>query len=59
MNNLDMEDSVAVEDDSFKARFLTLQLDFSTSTYIRDRLNEGSADVVSDLGETAHHRAIW
>ena len=55
MNHLDMEDSVAVEDDSFKAIFLTLKLDFSTSAYIRDRLNEGSADVVSDLSETTHH----
>ena len=52
MKNLEMEDSVAVTDDSFKARFLALQLDFSTSAYslssIRDRLNEGSADVVSN-----------
>lgn len=52
MKNLELEDSVAATDDSFKARFLALQLDFSTSAYslssIRDRLNEGSADVVSN-----------
>jgi len=52
MGNLEMEDSVAVEDDSFKARFLALNLDFSKSAYsltsIRDRLNEGSADMVSN-----------
>ena len=52
MKNLEMEDSVAAADDSFKARFLAIQLDFSTSAYslssIRDRLNEGSADVVSN-----------
>ena len=48
MGNLEMEHSVAVEDDSFKARFLALNLDFSKSAYsltsIRDRLNERSAD---------------
>ena len=52
MKNLEMEDSVAAADDSFRARFLALQLDFSTSAYslssIRDRLNEGLADVVSN-----------
>ncbi len=52
IRNLEMEDSVAAADDSFKARLLALQLEFSTSAYspsfIRDRLNEGSADVVSN-----------
>ena len=52
MKNLEMEDSVAAADDSFKARFLALQLDFGSSAYspssIRDRLNKGSADVVSN-----------
>ena len=47
MNNLEMEDSVAVRDDSLKASFLALELDFSRSahslTSIRDRLNEGSS----------------
>jgi len=53
MGNLDMEDSVAAKDDTFKARFLTLNLDFSKSTHrltsIRDRLNEGSTDIVSNI----------
>ena len=52
MKNLEIEDSVAAADDSFKARFLALQLDFGTSAYslssIRDRLNEGSTVVVSN-----------
>ena len=52
MTNLEMEYSVAAADDSFKARFQALQLDFTNSAYslssIRDRLNEGSADVVSN-----------
>ena len=52
MGNLEMEDSVAAKDDTFKARFLALNLDFSKSahslTSIRDRLNEGSADIVSN-----------
>ena len=47
-----MEDIVIAIDNSFKARFLALQLDFSMSahslTSIRDRLNEGSADTVSN-----------
>ena len=47
-----MEDAVAAKDDIFKARFLGLNLDFSKSahslTSIRDRLNEGSADIVSN-----------
>ena len=52
LKNLEMEYSVASRDDSFKARFLALHLDFSKSahslTSIRDRLNEGSADIVSN-----------
>ena len=52
MGNLEMEDSVAAKDDTFKARFLALNLDFSKSahslTSIRDSLNEGSADIVSN-----------
>jgi len=49
--NLEMEDSVAAKDDTFKGRFLALNLDFSKSAYsltsIRDRLNEDSTDIVS------------
>ncbi len=52
MKNLEMEDSVTAADDSFKARFLALELDFSRSAYsltsIRNRLNEGSAGMVSN-----------
>lgn len=52
MNNLNKEDSVAANDDSLKARFLALGFDFTTSahslTSIRDRLNEGSAQPVSN-----------
>ena len=52
MKNLEMEDSVTAADDSFKARFLALGLNFSRSahsfTSIRDRLNEGSAGMVSN-----------
>ena len=50
MKNLEIEDSVATTDDSFKAKFLALQLDFSNSAYSlssKDRLNKGSAEVVS------------
>lgn len=47
MNNLEMEDSATATDDSLKARFLSLELDFSKSahslTSIRDRLNESSS----------------
>jgi len=50
--NIEVEDSVAVADHSFRARFLALQLDFSTSAYsfssIRDRLKEGLLDGVSN-----------
>ena len=46
------QDSVTAADDSFKVRFLALGLDFSRSahslTSIRDRLNEGSAGMVSN-----------
>ena len=42
MGNLEMDDSVAAKDDTFKDRFLALNLDFSKSAYsltsIRDRL---------------------
>ena len=52
LKNLDMEDSVTAGDASFKARFLALGLDFNTSahslTSIRDRLNEDSAESVSN-----------
>ena len=52
MKNLEMEDSVIAKDDSIKAGFLALQLDFSKSAYsltsIRDRLCEGSADIASN-----------
>ena len=52
MGNLEIEDAVVAKDDTFKARFLALNLDFSKSahslTSIRDRLNEGSADIVSN-----------
>ena len=44
MGNLEMEDSVVAKDDTFKARFLALNLDFSKSahslTSIRDRLKK-------------------
>ena len=47
-----MEDSVTAGDDSFKARFLALGLDFNMSahslTSIRDRLNKDSAESVSN-----------
>ena len=33
MNNLDIEESVAVTDDLFKARFLAVQEEFSTLPY--------------------------
>ena len=52
MGNLEIKDSVAAKDDTFKVRFLALNLviDFSKSAYsltsIRDRLNEGSADII-------------
>ena len=50
MGSLEMEDSVAAKDDTFKARFLALNLDFIKSahslTSIRDRLNEDSTDIV-------------
>ena len=52
MRNLEMEESVAAKIDTFKARFLALNLDFSKKahslTSTRDRLNEGSADIVSN-----------
>jgi len=52
LKNLELEDSVTAADESFKARFLALGLDFSRSahslTSIRDRLNEGSAGIVSN-----------
>lgn len=53
MKNLEMEDSVAATDDFLKARFLSLELDFTKSAYsltsIRDRLNEGSSpEIVSN-----------
>ena len=52
LKNLEMEDSVTAGDASFKARFLALGLDFNTSahslTSIRDRLNEDSAESVSN-----------
>ena len=52
MNNLEKEDSVTAADDSFKARFLALGLDFSRSahslTSIRDRLNACSTEMVSN-----------
>ena len=52
MNNLEMEDSVTATDDSFKARFLALKLDFSKSahslTSIRDQLNEGSSPGIAE-----------
>ena len=52
MQNLTIEDSITASDDSLKARFLALGLDFSRSAYslttIRDMLNEGSATIVSN-----------
>jgi hypothetical protein len=52
LKNLEMEDSVTAGDASFKARFLALGPDFNTSahslTSIRDRLNEDSAESVSN-----------
>ena len=52
LKNLEMEESVTAGDNSFKARFLALGIDFSRSahslTSIRDRLNEGSAGIVSN-----------
>ena len=45
MGNLEIKDTVVAKDDTFKARYLALNLDFSKSahslTSIRDRLNEG------------------
>ena len=50
MNNLEKEDSFTAGGISFKARFLTFWLDFSSSahsvTSIRDRLNECSTEMV-------------
>ncbi|KAK5888953.1 hypothetical protein CesoFtcFv8_015001 [Champsocephalus esox] len=47
-----MEESVTDGDNSFKARFVALGINFSRSahslTSIRDRLNEGSAGIVSN-----------
>ena len=47
-----MENELTVEDESLKARFLALGLDFSKSahslTSIRDRLNDDSSGVVSN-----------
>ena len=52
IKNLKMENSVTATDNSFKAQFLALGLDFSRSahslTFIRDKLNEGSAEMVSN-----------
>lgn len=52
MKNLEEEDLVTAEDDSLKARFRALELDFAKSahslTSIRDRLNEGSVTPVSN-----------
>lgn len=53
MSNLEIEESVAAGDDSLKARFLALELDFSKSAYsltsIRDQLNKGdSTEIVSN-----------
>ena len=52
MNNLEKEDSVTAGDDSFKARFISLGLDFSSSAHslssIRDRLNACSTEMVSN-----------
>ena len=45
LENLEMEDLVTTGEESLKARFLALGLDFSRSAYsltsIRDRLNRG------------------
>ena len=50
--NLEIKDLAAAKDDTFKVRFLALNLDFSKSAHslisIRDRLNECSADIVSN-----------
>ena len=52
LKNLKLEDSVTIGDDSLKARFLALGLDFRSSAYsltsIRDMLNEGSPETVSN-----------
>ena len=52
INNLEKEDSVTAGDDSFKARFLAIGLDFSSLahslTSIRDGLNAFSTEMVSN-----------
>ncbi|KAF3832800.1 hypothetical protein F7725_026465, partial [Dissostichus mawsoni] len=52
LRNMEMEDSLIAEHGSLKARFLAFGLDFSRSahslTSIRDRLNKGSAEIVSN-----------
>ena len=52
LKNLEKEDSITAEENSLKARFLALGLDLSKTSYsltsIRDRLNEGSTQVVSN-----------
>ena len=59
MKNLEKEDSVTAGNDSFKARFLALGLDFSSSahslTSIRDGLNAFSTEMVSNRAVTAYH----
>jgi len=56
MKNLVMEDSVAAKDDSFKARFLDLQLNFSASAYSLSSIR----DIVSNLSTLVyHHRHGW
>ena len=52
LDNLVLEESIIAGDDSFKARFLALGLDFQKSahslTSIRDQLNEGSTGIVTN-----------
>ena len=52
LKNLEMEDSVTARDDSFKARFLALGLDFRRTahslTSIRGRIHESSTGIVSN-----------
>ena len=50
LKNLEMEDSVAARDDSFKARFLALQLDFSKSAH--RKLNTDGGDILGQVSQT-------